>query len=539
MVKFRGEKDLWWIFIFDMNMLKSSVLLLVYCTLIWRPLSGQNKVIDSLTLELNKRVGVEKLDVSFELLFEYVNLGDFRHALSYAERFQSMALQVNDTLKFIKGGRLRAQLLRRLERNDESFKAYYEIFAILKDSYVKNQSYYGEAVYVLNGLALLHSGQAEYDKALDYHFKAIELIKAVDLESMSTALHNVGFVYYKLENFDKAIDYYERSLQIKNEIKYYYDFEQLLVNISLCYAYKRNYIKSQEYLNRSLLFCKGKCTSNLYIDVHFAQGVIDFGLRNFQKAESSFLKSYLLSLKNANMRFQLENIVYLSQIYIKFKKFDLAKYYLNEAEKISSGLSYNLLFIEINQQFSNLYYETKDYQNAARYQSKYILLRDSIYGEQLTQNLMAVQVEYEQRENKAKLESQNKLLDLREHVIQRQQWLNILAGFTVLLLIALVAALYRNNKQKRKTNQLLDLKVQERTKALANSFQIIEKAYVAQSHLLVKASSNIRSPLSTMKGLCSLAMQEIDEPLTKAYLLKIDSTTKKIWDIVNKLLPKS
>ena len=162
-------------------------------------------------------------------------------------------------------------------------------------------------------------------------------------------------------------------------------------------------------------------------------------------------------------------------------------------------------------------------------------LRDSIYSEELTQNLMAVQAEYEQRENKAKIESQNNLLVLKEEIIGKQQWLNILAVATVLLLVAFVITLFRNNQQKKKTNQLLELKVQERTKELSQSYQLIEKAYADQTHLIVKASSDIKSPLSTMKGLCSLALQEIEDPSAKQYMIQMDATTTHLSEMVNKL----
>ena len=52
----------------------------------------------------------------------------------------------------------------------------------------------------------------------------------------------------------------------------------------------------------------------------FAKGVVHMGLGDLHRSEDYFLQSYDLSRKLKNVRFQLDNIDYLSQIYLERKR---------------------------------------------------------------------------------------------------------------------------------------------------------------------------------------------------------------------------
>jgi hypothetical protein len=205
------------------------------------------------------------------------------------------------------------------------------------------------------------------------------------------------------------------------------------------------------------------------------------------------------------------------------------------ARKTLQESNYNILQVKIDKEFSSLFFQTKDYKKAARYQHNYILLRDSLYGEELIQNLMAVTSEYEQRHNDAKIKSQTRLLDLKEAVINRQNLINTLGIITLMLLIFLIIALYLNNKQKKRINHTLEQKVRERTSELRENYLALEKAYKERDSMLLKTSNDIKQPISTINGLYSLAMVDIDKPAVREYLLKIDSTVDCLVTVINKL----
>ena len=68
-------------------------------------------------------------------------------------------------------------------------------------------------------------------------------------------------------------------------------------------------------------------------------------------------------------RLQLENIIWLSEIYIRNNQISIAEKYLREAEQIIQKKSpFNLELIGIYAQFFKLYQKNKDFENIALYQ---------------------------------------------------------------------------------------------------------------------------------------------------------------------------
>ena len=170
-------------------------------------------------------------------------------------------------------------------------------------------------------------------------------------------------------------------------------------------------MEAKDLVDKAFKICGKDCTKFFLINARYSLGVISFGLRNFSDAEAQFLQSYSLAKELGDERFQLDNIVYLSQIYINTRKMILAEKYLKIAEElIDAGAPYNLELIKVYNGLFTFYRTSGDYEKVAWYQGKYIQLKDSIYSEELTSNLMKVEAEYLERENKAMIASQAKIL---------------------------------------------------------------------------------------------------------------------------------
>jgi hypothetical protein len=85
----------------------------------------------------------------------------------------------------------------------------------------------------------------------------------------------------------------------------------------------------------------------------------------------------------------LDNIILLAEISIKQNKAQGAEVYLEEAEKIiSAGSSYNLELIKLYAILYSFYSKASNVNKMLFYQNKYIQLRDSIYNEEMMNNLM-------------------------------------------------------------------------------------------------------------------------------------------------------
>ncbi|CAF1456869.1 unnamed protein product [Adineta steineri] len=75
----------------------------------------------------------------------------------------------------------------------------------------------GEKTNYCNQLGFVHSSQGDYEKAISYHEKALEIRKKTlpsDHHSLATSYNNIGSVYDHMGEYSKALSYYEKDLEI-------------------------------------------------------------------------------------------------------------------------------------------------------------------------------------------------------------------------------------------------------------------------------------------------------------------------------------
>src|SRR5690606_18399395 len=173
--------------------------------------------------------------------------------------------------------------------------------------------------------------------------------------------------------------------------------------------------------------------------------------------ENYFLKSYALNQLLSNGSLVLTNLTYLVKIHLARSQYQQAKGYMDEISfLIDNGAPYNVQISQAYLAFIEWFKEVNDVTTLSYYQHKYIGLRDSVFSQQLTRNLMKVEAEYRERENRAKIESQNEILALNNKVIRWQKYLNVGIGIVVLLLIAIIMLLFKRYRHKQLMNKMLD-----------------------------------------------------------------------------------
>jgi tetratricopeptide (TPR) repeat protein len=424
---------------------------------------------------------------------------------------------------------MKAYLYREVDKLDSALLAAH--FAL---SIARRNNYFLEQEINLNALGMTYTLLASYDKSLICLFESLELReKRNDKAVISICLNNIGLVYYKIKDYKRAAEYFSKAIDFKREINNSYGLDRALINLSLCYAYQNQFSEAERFLNEAFTICDSSCSDQILTEGKFCKGVIAFGLKNFNKSEELFKESYQFAVNNNNERFEFENIIFLLKIELINNNLISAHRYINAAEEILSEADYNLAKIQTYEQIFKVYLRQRDYEKATKFMGMYISLRNRIYNEDLTQNLMVTQAEYEQRENKEILESGAKILVLKADVINSKRLVSIYTGIAVALLIALVMILYMNGRRKEKANLLLEKRVVERTKSLQLNYELIMQSFQKQNHNMNKVKSDINSLLSTVRGLGAVASSEtvLQDRVSLGSLFQ--SSTERLSSIIN------
>lgn len=441
------------------------------------------------------------------------------------------ASESGDSLSLCKGLYAQSYILMQLERYDESIVAARKVIDISRRNKYKN-----ELVKSLNILANSYNLLGNYDRALEYYFQSLVLSEELNnLHAASLTLNNIGTVYYKLSNSEEAIKHYKISLEYKKKINSNYDLDRLLINMALCYNQKGEFKLAKDFINEALGVCKDECSDNILLEANYSLGVVYKEQNDLDLSLSFYKKALQLSIKLNDKRFEIENLTEIGFIYFKKEKYDSVTFYLSKGAEIAKAYKYSQQLRDIYKLFSDLYHNLNDYKNEAMYSKKYSDLKDSTFNAELIKNLGNIQARYAERENLATIST-------KEQIIEQQRYVSMLIAITVILSGLLILFIMRINRITRRLNTKLSEEVQKQTAELVIAKVKLEKSNTSLRYvnaeldnLIYKTSHDLKGPLTTLKGICNLALIDVKEAIALDYFQKIDNTAEKLNKVLDRL----
>jgi two-component sensor histidine kinase len=363
-------------------------------------------------------------------------------------------------------------------QNQGKFEQTHEILLTALNIYEKRSDKKGIAeIYV--GLSDLFYFQEQYAKGLAHGEKAIILYQELgDERGLSEAYQYTADNYLKLEKYDIALDLMNKALDLKKEQKtHLIDLSSLINARGNVLKYMERYDEALKDYYKSLTMVKrmehqggiSAVTANI-ADVYMRIG-------NYAAALPLKLEGIRIAEANGFLANHLENIGHLSEIY------------------------------------KNL----GDYKEALFYQEKQYAIRDSLFSLEKEKVISELQTKYETTKKEELIASQNQLL------LQRQRIQNFSWGFVALLAIMLFLV-YRNFRNKQKSNHLLT----------STNAQLALKN--KENELLLKEIHHrVKNNLQVISSLLSFQSRSVKEKNVKSALLDSQSRVKSMSLIHQKL----
>lgn len=487
-------------------------------------ISACSQNLDSLKALLAAAEGKERVDVLYELSHDHMGINN-NTALAYGVEGYTLASSLNDSLRILKTGMVTASALRRLGEIDSALAVSNRVLPISG-----RNGYRGMRAILLNSMGILHNYKAQYDKALQYYFESLSIRRSMaDTASQLVVMRNVALVYYKLKNYRKALNMFIDNVRMHEKLGYFDDHDILLLNIAHCHAYLNEFDSAKFYIRKALRFCGSGCSDDRFVQANFVEGITLFGQNDWKRAEPYFLKSFHLARSLEDVRLQLDNIDYLSQIYLHLGRYSDVSRYLDMGESlISQNHSFNLERIKIYSRFSELYSKTRDYEKASHFQWMHSRLKDTVFNGEMTRNLMKAEADFLERENAAKITAQNEVIGLKEEIIRHERVKNRILILLAAVFAGFIGLLFRNYRQKKNLNTRLERKIAERTQELRHSRDELLTTLQERDVMFHRASQSVHETMKTIRGLCFAGMKEITDPLAVAYIRKIDSSSGQL-----------
>jgi tetratricopeptide (TPR) repeat protein len=479
--------------------------------------------IDSLKALLPLNQGTKKYEILYKIAYEQFDVDNIE-AEQFANEAHTLALELGDSLFITKSGRILGQLIRRTNQPERAINQLQKILPI-----AQRNSFVVEEKLILNALAITYTFIANYDIALEYHFKSLKLLEqAEDLKQLSITLNNIGLIYYKLADFEKALHFYSRSLKVKQDSHETFDLDILFGNIALCYNGMKNFEKAEEYVYKASKACVDKCSDNLLMQGQFCLGLISLNSKNYDNAKKHFQSALNYSRINHDLRYESEILLYLGKVDVATQKLNSAQNSMAKAVDIAKKAGNNEMLIQAYRELANLNLNRNNYKSAFLFQQEYVKLNDSIYNRGLIRNVANIQSRYEERSNLATIKENEKSLALQSEIIERQHLQTILVAIISGLFLFIIILLYINYRKKVKFEVILDARVKSRTAELEASRYELEQYTLQQKSFIQKTYTESKSVLATIQGIFSVATREVSDVLALQYFTKIKEATQQL-----------
>ena len=329
----------------------------------------------------------------------------------------------------------------------------------------------------------LYRKVGDFQKALDYTLKSLEIAELLGKQQlMANAYNNIGIIYKEQHNLSQSKKYYFRAMKLNKQLsdREYYTGSNYN-NLGIIYRNTRQYDSALLCYQTALRYIQspyGKAT--IYNNI----GAVFYDLQSYDSAQYYHQSALDIQQQHGYKEQMSLSMINLSQVMNKMERYGeslklgLKAYEINEKEN-----SYDLL-TDAAEALSEAYNGLGDFKNSLFYFKRFKQFNDSVYDEKKRKEIIGQQVLFETREREKENELLRKKTELSEAKIRFQYLIGIVL---VAVLLLSVWVLYLTVKRNRIKHELANQKLQNEQ----NEKKYLEKELTFKNQELVNFSLQI------------------------------------------------
>jgi signal transduction histidine kinase len=261
---------------------------------------------------------------------------------------------------------------------------------------IKNSGYQELEMDIFRNIGNIYLREANFDKAIENYFISLRVAENLNnIAGQVSALANIGIVYNTIYEHDKSIQFLLKALNTdSNELDI--GLQCRIINaLATAYYSKNDFENAIYYLDKALELSNIKNDKELQTYIYNLKGTISID----QDKLSDALKYFHKSLEIAQ---ELDYKYGIAETYIQIgniaqKNNDLNQAILNfkDAATIAEKLNANALLINALRLIKDAYESLGDYERALYYSKQYYQLKEKIESEEIITKIERITTEYE------------------------------------------------------------------------------------------------------------------------------------------------
>ena len=360
-------------------------------------------------------------------------------------------------------------------------------------------------------MGTLYQLLGQYSKAIDCFSNSITIFEQLENKyGLGSCYNSFGWLWYEIKDYEKAYKYYGLSLDIFNEL----GNETAIASLYLNYGSMLDYLEQHDsafwYINMALHTFEKLKDSALITDSYMNYGNHFEMTGEHDTALFYYTIGLSMSKRLGNMDRMADSYLNIGNIYNILNEYNKAILYFDSAMYIARGIKSPEKIMNNASGLSTAYRSLGNYEVAYKYRNLYDSLQEQTgqNEKQLAQMEWNREREFEKR--------------LQEKELQKQKLIRNFSLIAFLLMIFLAAALYRNFRIKKKTNQLLA--------------EIDE----LKSRMFSNISHEFRTPLTLILGPLDEMIEEGELKRPSAKTLKMmQRNASRLLSLINQMLDLS
>jgi serine phosphatase RsbU (regulator of sigma subunit) len=313
-----------------------------------------------------------------------------------------------------------------------------------------------------NAIGDLYWFAGDYSTTSDHYFKALKIFEDLhDKDGIAECYRNIGWIYQGQKNFTLTLNYYKKSLELNQELN---NLKALVANyddLSILYKMMKKYDLALEFSHRTILLADSIGNKKGVATGYGNLGGLYLEMGNYDLAIEALKKSTDLHINLDDHYNTAECYNALSSAYIKRRKPEEAIKCAEIALQIGRDYHYKTIVAEAYMELANGYAAAKRYEEANKNLEAFIMLQDSIYNENNSEQINEMSAKYESEKKELMINSLEKNKALSEEKLEQEKTFKIYLIIFCVLIAAFAFFLFRGNVAKKKANMELSKAYEE------------------------------------------------------------------------------
>jgi serine phosphatase RsbU (regulator of sigma subunit)/Tfp pilus assembly protein PilF len=454
--------------------IKTAVFGVIYICFFTHHISASNQLKDSLIATLKTAIeDTNKVNTLNSLSRHCQGTGDFTEALNYAQKSLDLAQKLNYSMGMGNALSSKGGVLWYLGENEKAIENH------LKAAQIRQEC--GDIQGLANSynnIGLVYLNLGNYEKCLENHLKALKIREEIgDKSGTAGSYNNIGILYLRQGMYDKALENYEKALEVRIKVGDKVGQGMTYNNIGLVYLEKHEQREAVKNLLKGLVIREELGDKKGMADSYLNIGGVYYNQKKYEKALEFFYKSAGMNEKIGIKRGIGVSYGNIGTCYLYQNRLDEALLYLNKGLALLKEIDSKDGMKEMYSALSEVHHQKGDYKKAFEFQSLYADLKDTLFNEQVSEQITEMNTKYESEKKDKELIKKEAELSKQQAESEKQVWLrnSFIIGFVLISILAFF--IFREYNLKQKANKLLDEKNEKITDSINYAKRIQEAIF--------------------------------------------------------------